>query len=120
MSTLVRPWDIYQSEYAVIVLDLPIENKRQANSYRRKDDIIYRRLIPECDEVRQDQGRPHNDRSRPHRLTVFGDVLFFHFPAVIGMYGADIPFDIQDAEHRQKYTQNQKQYIIHSGLPKIE
>ena len=36
------------------------------------------------------------------------------------MYGADIPFDIQDAEHRQKYTKNQKLYIILSGLPKIE
>ena len=120
MSTLVRPWDVYPSEYAVIVLDLPIENKRQANSYRRKDDVIYCRLIPECNEVRQDQGRPHNDRSRPHRLAVFGDVLLFHFPAVVGVYGADIPLYIHDTENRQEYAQDQKQYVVHNGLLKVE
>lgn len=36
---------------AVIVFDLPIQDKCQTNDHCRENDIIYGRFVPKCDEI---------------------------------------------------------------------
>ena len=104
------------SKNAVVVLDLPVQDKCQANDNCRKNDIGHHALIPKCRYICQHKRYSHNECSCADRFPVFRNVLLLHFSPVVGMYRTDIPPYIYDTEDGYTYPQNQQHHIFHSNL----
>ena len=91
-------------EYSLIVLELCIQDKAQADDERRNNNEIHCLFAPEsCDKCRY-QRYTDDKRTCADGSPILRYIFFLDLSSVVGMYCADISSHIHDSNNGDEYA----------------